>query len=288
MKSYYSIMFTPIRPVINEQVSIALLMVDNKNMFFSYSPEKLSFLNKLIPNDSVKFLRNYLNGINKDIKRFQNEINNDEVLVKKSPGYYFSYSEKYLNYLHSYSNNLITFSKPSEISIETNADNFKSLFEKYISTANELKPDDNSFNSLVLARDKLYAKISKKVNLDIEIDKISIPEIANKKAVLPDTINIFGKNGNYISGQFFDFNKQFFYLKADFNSYFNFVNFVNNNNNNNHFIIGDEPLSVNEKNHSLWNEIRNFSGIKYLILDEIEEIEHYIINNNVKPVFDDK
>jgi hypothetical protein len=280
MKTYYSILFTPIRPAINEQVSVALLLISEDNMIFRYSNEKLNFLRQLIPSEATNMIKQYLEGIKKDIQGFHSEMNDNSKIIKKSTWEYINYSEKYLNYLNSYSNNLITFSKPTLINIEVNEKNFQNLYEKFIS--DQFKPilEQDAQRKIKIVQKQFYPRICDKVHIDIAIEKILIPEIKSPRLLLPDKINIFGKNGKYLSGQFFDFEKNTYNLKADLSSYINFIHEINDGGTN--FIIGNEPDLTSEKNHRYWKEIKEYSKITYVQLDEIGVVEKYIFENDVK------
>jgi len=284
MKTYYSILFTPIRPAINEQVSVALLLVNENNMIFKYSSDKLSFLRKLIPTEAVNLIKQYLEGMSKEIQEFHSEHQDGSKIIKKTVSEYTNYSEKYLNYLNSFSNNLITFSKPAIINVEVNENNYQFLFEKFISDQYKQNFEHDSLRNIEIAQEKLYPKVKERVNIDIEIDKILIPEILSPRLLLPDKINIFGRNGKYLSGQFIDFDKKVDNLKADLSFYVNFIHEINDKGTN--FIIGNEPDVSSEKNHKYWQDIKGFSKIKYVSLDGVDEIEKFIFDNDVRKVSD--
>ena len=284
MNTYYTILFTPIRAAINEQISIALLLIDDNKMLFEYSNKKISFLKKLIPSEAVNLIKQYLNGIVKEIESFQKEKLDKSKLFEKTTSEYSNYSEEYLSYLHTFSNNLITFSKPKRIDIVANENNYKLLYEKFVSNELLANIEKESINKIEESQRILYSKLNQKVNLNVDIDKIKIPSIKSPKVFLPDNINIIGQNGTYFSGQFIDFDKRSNYLKADLTYYSNFVNEINDNGTN--VIIGNEPDSNTQNNHEYWKYIKDYNKIKLITTDELEWIEEYIEDNDVKPLFD--
>ncbi len=282
MRTFYSILYTPIRPVIKEQVSVGLMLINESDIIFKYSLDKITFLNKLIPHEAVSFLKTYLKNIDNSVKKFYKDKISEQLLpIKPSDSRIFQYD--YYNYLNKYSNNLITFSKPIDIDIELNQSNFNILYEKYIdylsSSDVEVKPSKTE-----IAKKRLYPKIENNVNLDIEIDRIDLPALESPKSVFPNMINILGKNGHYLSGQFIDFEKRIDHLKADLSFYLHFVNEIDNEGN--HFLIGDEPNKKSIKNHFLWDDFRNFQTVKYVPNSEVELIEKYIIEKKVKRIFE--
>ncbi|MEN6510357.1 MAG: hypothetical protein ABFD00_00790 [Chloroherpetonaceae bacterium] len=284
MQPFFSILMTPIRPAIKEQVSVALILISENKVFFKYSAEKLSFLKKLIPSDVSEMLKQYLAGLSNKISTMQDDLSDEYLLIRPTTKDFNFLSDKYLSDLSAYSNNLITFSKPAIIDIETSEQSFNLLFEKFVSDEYTKNLADELLSNIEILRKDFYPKIQNRVNFDVDINKIIKEEKKVPISVLPEHINIFGKNGKYVTAQVIDFDKKSNNLKADLSFYINFINEFDGDNS--HFIIGNEPEKSQQKNNQYWDDVRKFKkNLQYVPFKEVEIISNYLEKNDVKPVF---
>ena len=53
-----------------------------------------------------------------------------------------------------------------------------------------------------------------------------------------------------------------------------------------YFVLGREPQKKINKNHFLWQQIRDTEFLEFVDVDEVGIIEEYLENNNVMPFFD--
>src|SRR5690349_11034488 len=74
MKTFYSILFCPIRPVVDEQLSIALFVRSEDKVFFRYSHDKLKIIKELLPASAYNLLKSSLKNI-------------DEYFAKRNEGH---------------------------------------------------------------------------------------------------------------------------------------------------------------------------------------------------------
>jgi hypothetical protein len=281
MKTFFSIIFASIQPTVNEQVSIALLLINEKSIFFRYSKDKINILKKLISIESINFIKSYLKGIEEGCNKFNQKFY-PENLIDDNPNKFTFFTENYLNYLHIYNNNLITFSKPTPINITLNQENFDRLFKKFISNELTLKDDEKSIDKIQGIKDILYPKIEKRVNTDIDIKLIPIPEISIPRSFLPEKINFIGKNEKQVTGQIVNFNKKENYLENVLKSYYYYITEINSKGVS--FIIGTEPNKTSIKQRYLWEEIKNNKLINYVSCNEIDLIKTYLDEHDVQPL----
>ena len=134
MATFYSIVYANIRPSVDERVSIALLLRDEKSILFKYAPKKLDFLRAILSGEAFSLLKTC-------VKNLDQYIANPEQ-VNKSYGYSLAIEpfnqrfleESYVSYLSTYGNNLLSFSPPKAIEVAVNQEVFTTLFTKYVHT----------------------------------------------------------------------------------------------------------------------------------------------------------
>ena len=282
MNTYYSIVFAQIRPSINEKVSVGLLLFNEKSAVFSFSKSKLNFLKKLIPENSITLLKEYIKGIekslsdhSKNIIKYQNSIfcidhlNNTE------------FSKAYIDYLSNYSNNLVSFSTPAVIDIDVSNESFANLYRLFIEETVDIK-HNLSIDLINTAKNTLIKKVSNYVNIDVSISSLEIPELKKPKLIFPKSIDIIGKNGKYFLGQFVDFNKKIDILRANISYDYNFVNELKDIQNS--YLIGVQPDKDKATNNEYWDDVKDYPLIKLVPIDELSKLEDQIIENQVKPI----
>lgn len=280
MKPFYCILFSPIRPTLEERLSIAFLAVSNNKVYFRYSHDKLSIVKSLIPANGHHLLKSTLSAIDNYVNTKNNKYNSEQLFID---GLDFvnenMFRYEYLEYLNNYSNNLLHFSKPSYIDIDINDDIFDKLYQKYVHTLDKTgKKKENIIN---IIKESINSKIEGKVNLNKEIDSNIVPNL-----VVPTKVWFIGKNEIDVTGQVFDFSKQNNFLENDISKHINLlqtfrlnkINYVGT-----HFITGNEPAKNNIDNHKIWDEIRKLSYIEFVPTNELEQVSTYIKSHNVQP-----
>lgn len=132
MEIYYSILSVPIRPEIQEKLSIGFLLISNDQIFFDISKNKISLLKELLSDNAFKFLKESLRNVEQTAinENFKLQEGTNLLFSEKNESSYFSKS--YLEYLSQYNNNLLTFSRPKVIEAPANEETFKILFKKFV------------------------------------------------------------------------------------------------------------------------------------------------------------
>ncbi|OQP53575.1 hypothetical protein [Niastella populi] len=133
MTTQYSILSVLIRPEIQEKISIGLLLFDANEVYFSFSGNKLLVCKELLSTPSYKILREIFENIEKilDEEKARN-FQPKSFRIYKSAITGNIFTAAYISYLSRYSNNILSFTAPKDINLETNDQNFLSLFKKYI------------------------------------------------------------------------------------------------------------------------------------------------------------
>lgn len=278
MNSFYSILYCPIRDVADERISIALLLVQDKKVYFQYSHDKLKIIRDLLPDPAYKLLKaNLTNFENYFIERqsFIADQNNNLINIPiKNPDFL---EPSYINYLNSYSQNLIKFSKPSHLSVDADQNIFNILFDKFVfKTDQEIQHEFNIYQQI---KSKYNPLLRRRVNLDIELTSNEI-----RNLVVPTKVWFIGQNDVEVTGEIFDFDRQTHHLSNDITKHLNLVHTIKEKANNSvHFIVGKEPPKKNQKNHSIWNNLRSLKYLRYIPQKEASQIKEYVIEHDVKP-----
>jgi hypothetical protein len=264
--------------VSQERLNLGILMLNNQgNTIFKYSAEKLTLVKKLFSENGYKNLKSFISNLDHKIN-----IDAKTELIKSND---FS-SLSYLDYLSNYANNLILFTKPQPIDIELNESNFQILFEKFIfKFPKQQLPVLDSPKNLYLVKDRFLPSVSERVNINITL------KAEDYNYLVFDThLDMIGKNDIPVLNQFIDFELGSATLVKNVQSYLSMVKpfELKEKKLGKFFIVGDEPSKDLEKQHLAWEQLRNSNLVSKEIVElvpsaEIERIEDYLIDHNVRP-----
>lgn len=282
MKTIYSILYVTLNTTLNERISIGVLMSNGFEHKFKYSQEKLNAFKSIINNEKFHVVKNYLKSIENEFL-YNNDNSNRLFENKDFKGNWVS--EGYLSYLSRYSNNIIQFSSPKVIDVELNSDNFRRVFEKYIFKYSEEIQEIVSLDIHHKVKQNLFPKIENKVNLELSLTSNDFENL-----FAPIEIDFIGINGIPVAGQTFDFEKKHYYLENDVTRFVSLTKAIELEgiNRGKYYVLGREPQKNIDKNHLLWEHIRDSDFLEFVDVDEIGIVEEYIKEHNVRPYFVDK
>jgi hypothetical protein len=272
MKTFYSILSVVINPVSGEKISVGLLLSNGNDSIFRCSDNRLSIVLKILDNDSKRFIKNYIKSIDSVINKI--DINDDSSNIFYNEGKNVIVNEPYIEYLSRYSRNVINFSKPTPIDVELADKVYDNLFAKFI--AEEIASEKPEERIIISAKKSFFPKAEKYFSIEKEF-------IANKqtKLLLPAKIDLFGKNGEIVMGQFFDLEKSANNIKSDF---FDYNQIAKLHKHSTKFFVSFEPAKDNfPQQHYFWSEIRKQKGYTYVDISETDSIIEYARENNVIP-----
>ncbi|MEY3425317.1 MAG: hypothetical protein RL679_675 [Bacteroidota bacterium] len=276
MKTYYSIVSIATNPQLNEKFNIGLLCVTPEKTYFHFSEAKFKIISKLITLSASKLALAALNGMEKNINKIPTI---EDKLFNNDNNY--TVSEPYINYLSRYNNNLVQFSEATTIDLDICFDVFKVLFKKYIYSEEVfetiIKPKANLFTSV---RKKFRKSAEQYANVNFAVSNEIIPDL-----IVPVTVDFFGKNGAFVSGQSIDFSKSFSSLQSDISSYLYLVEHTEKvDKEAKCYVLGDEPIKEDKQQHDLWKVICNSKLVEVVALDESEKIIDYMKEKGVAPI----
>ncbi|MGQ7854416.1 hypothetical protein ACUN24_09215 [Pedobacter sp. WC2501] len=274
MKTFYSILYSTIRPNLDEKVSIGLFMGDGERCIFQYSAEKLLIIKDLFSNSAYQNIRTSL----KSLSNLAEECSNDHLKSHRS----FRIMEvDYFDYLSRYAQNLVTYSPPKSIDIQLTKDNFEKLFEKFVydlprEIVHKLKPIET-------ARRMLTKSIASHVNFDVELNGSDIPGL-----VVPAKLWFIGKNEVQVTGESKDFNGVPHFIQQQVNAHLYLIDKIKetpSGKNGHFFFIADEPDKNLHENHKLWKAVRASRLLDIVPTKEIDKVEEYMVRHGVEPLF---
>jgi hypothetical protein len=273
MQAHFSILSASIRPEIQEQLTIGLLLVGSSSVYFETSKNKLSLVKELISPQAFKYLKETLNQVS---QAASDENNRSKGLFEESKPVYKSFSSGYLEYLSRYSNNLLTFSSPKTIELQDNHDLFNMLFKKYIDE-HELIETKNIHKGFDKIKSVFFTKVKPYFNIEKEISSVNVPGL-----VIPVKVDLIGKNETPVYAQTIDLERQNYHIQNDLAIIFMLNEALKNPK---AFHVSSEP----DKNsfpcqHEIWKSIKNWNHSEYVDLSEIQKIEDYATQHGVLPL----
>lgn len=281
MKTIYSILYVNLNTTLNERVSIGVLVTNGLKNYFKFSSDKLSAFKGILNNERYGLVKSYLKSIDKEIVS-DDVIDSNKSFIKRD--YKIDWvNESYLVYLSKYSNNIIQFSEPKAIDIDLNDNTFKKIFEKYIFKFSEDINVASEFNVHSIVKKQLFPKIQKRVNIE---KTLTSDDFENLFA--PIDVDFIGVNGIPVAGQTLDFEKRHYYLENDVTRFVSLTKAIEleGDSRGKYFVLGREPQKRINKNHLLWEHIRDTEFLEFVDISEVGIIEEYIQKNNVRPFFD--
>ena len=282
MKTLFSILYVPISATLDEKVSIGLVMSNGDHQFFKYSQPKLNAIKGLLDVESNHILKSYLKSLDKEIN-VATESGKDLFSID-IPSKAKWVSNSYISYLSKYSNNLLQFSEPKYIDVPLSDITFRKVFEKYIFQYDKVITTRLYTNVFEKVRTKLYPNIEGKVNIDRTLTSLDFENL-----FAPVEVNFIGVNGVPVAGQTFDFEKKHYFLENDVTRFISLTKALEleGKKDGKYFILGREPLKGYDKNHLMWEQIRDSDFLEFVDIDEVGIIEEYIDKNHVIPFFNE-
>jgi hypothetical protein len=275
MNTFYSIVYALITPQTGEKISLGLLLSDDEKSIFRFSKAKLSVVHSLVGDEQSRFIADYIHSLDRQCNAKDScrpEIDLDFADAAKS-----LVSERYIDYLSVYNQNIITFSKPVVIDMEISPASMDILFPKLI---NEKQPiyqlQIHHEHKLSDVRNSFVHVVSNHFSIDREITKTEFPGL-----IMPVKIDLFGKNERTVFAKFFDFERKTDHIK---NSFFDLDQMLEVLDKPKAFIISAEPEAEKYAvQHQAWESIRNIKKVDYVDCSEVKKIQEYAVEHGVIP-----
>ena len=282
MATQYSILSVLIRPEIQEKISIGLLLFDADQVYFSFSKNKLTAAKSLLTNSSFRILKDILENIESKIEA-DNSVYTDKRGFKLIQNKVFdnTFSSSYISYLSRYSNNVISFTNPKEISLDINSDNFKKLFIKYVDEIIEFTEPLHKVKPFEYIKTQYGEKIKKHYDINKEVTPHEVQNL-----ITPVRVDFIGRNKIDVYAQTVDMEAGVPTVSNHINAFIQLkTTYLENNIPVKDFVITKEPEKQKfPKQHDIWRQLRNSNILNYLDLSESEKIIKYAEDHGVVPL----
>jgi hypothetical protein len=280
METTYSILYCPIRPSVDERVTVAMLISNGEDSLFQYSKEKLLWAKQMLPEGSYRLLNGYITSIDKFYNapgiQPSEELQKHLVMLRSDIS-----RESHLNYLASYTHNLIQFSKPVRIEKEMNVETLLMLFNKFVfSPKHILEPAPSKVWDVKRLKTEKKPALQPYVNVDTQLTPAVVPGLC-----VPSNVWFIGKNDREVAGEALDFGATITTVRNHVLQYLNIVRALENN----HpklFWVSEEPDKLTQpQQHEIWKGLYNNKQLDFVPHNEFGQIEHYLYEHEVKPLF---
>lgn len=249
--------------------------MDDKEVFFKMSKNKLNSARTLFSDDAYISLKDALRNIEITTEKQLSSIKKHELGFATNR----IITNRYLEYLSRYNNNVLTFSSPKEIELEANAFIFSNLFKKFIDSADisNVQKSTSDIDAFITDRREI---LSKHFNIDTEITSKDVPNL-----IVPVKITLIGQNEIATFVQSLNMEKRVDGLSNDISEIlFLQKAFSNSNKNCTAMAITHEPdKKLFPKQHDIWNQLRNISDIKSYDISDSEKVIEYAEKHGVLP-----
>lgn len=279
MKPFYSILYCPIRPIVDERLSIALIVVTESKVYYRFSNDKLKVIKELVPLPAHNLLKSSLNNIEHYLMNKSKSSDTNQLLIDGENKFTERFLQRdYFQYLSNYSNNLLHFSEPKNIDLDINQEVFEQMYLKLIFEPDFINDKKELISTKV--KTKINPKIKLHVNIDFELNAKHIPGL-----IVPTPVWFIGKNDKDVTGEILDFDKATHHLENDIREHLYLLNTLRSAHKykGTHFFVGKEPKKINQPNHSIWNSLRGLKFFTYVSPNETEQITEYMQKHSVNP-----
>lgn len=279
MKTFYSIIFTPLSALSDERINLGLLLSQERGIsMVKFSEEKLSLLKKFLSADSFKLLKIQLASF----ETFSNPDNDLKLDFKKL-------NSDFIQYLSNYTNNLISLTPPKKIDVEASESVFKKLFEQYIYKSSDIWIEEKKEPSnLVEVKKHFIPKVKNRVNVDYTLKASDFDFV-----VFNLNVDLIGKNDAPVLTQFVDFQTSPEAIKHRVNDYVSLIKpfEIKESKIGKFFIVGQEPDKELNKQHLIWENLIKSPLVSKDIVEivspnELERIQDYLEEHDVRPFED--
>jgi hypothetical protein len=275
MATQYSILSVLIRPEIQEKITIGFLLIDDNNVFFEYSKNKLSVAKTLLSDNAYKSLKDALHNVQATAEMQHSKQAPADLGFDKLN----TFTKSYIEYLSRYNNNILSFTSPKNIELQASLDVFTTLYRKFID-GTILSHKEPFINSIEQFKTKKLPILTKHFNIDKEITHNELPNL-----IVPVTVTFIGQNEVPTFVQSLDLEKRTDFLINDISEIlFLQKAFKEMEKESVAMSITSEPNKKEfPKQHDIWNQLRITKGIKNYDISEADAVIEYAEEHNVLP-----
>lgn len=272
MKTFYSIVSATINPLTGDSISLGLLLFDGKNSRYSFSGDRLSFVKNLVSADQFRFIKDYLKSFDTIIENFDKNSGMQTELETLKENLVIT--EQYVGYMSIYGQNVVRVSAPVSIDLPVNEDNFQKLFVKFIDKQEKAHPKEKK--SIIQLKDDFSETVKEHFAAEKELSVGEFPALE-----LPVTVDLLGKNEQFVIVQFIDLERQVNFIKTDLYDLEHINKVIEKKK---IFLVSQEPNKLDfPHQHYLWQHTYKEGKYDYTDLKDVERIQVYAKEHGVVP-----
>ena len=198
MKSLISIIHLQTNAASLEKIAVGLIAVSDNEVFFQVAENKIKIAAKICGPDILKHAEISFALISNKVAETNKENKSQSLIQNVS-----IFTKEYIIYLNKYSKGLMQFDEPKAYAGIIDKKVFKILFEQFIGTWEQKKPDEKKIIHF-------HTTIKKQLNKAIFKQKVDVDYTLNPTKIegllKPQDITLISKNGNILAAQAIDFN----------------------------------------------------------------------------------
>jgi hypothetical protein len=286
MTSQYSIVYISPNPGIYEKIALGLILFGNGKVYCRFSNYRLQIAKKFFDIDSYKMIAD-------SVKSMTNKLNYDNDIYSIKIDQNLNFDEvnensisKYIDYLSRYKNNLLLYSEPTSINLESNNNSFNKLYEKILSEINDVTESHklHAESPIDIVKEKYGLAVNNHFALNRVIDSKKFKDL-----IVPVKVDLAGKNEIDVYVQSINMHTSantiiqeiatFHMLKSIYKK--NGVSMKD-------FVLTAEPPKDLIKQHELWSNIYKSNDFNYIDISEAQKIMDYAESHNVTPLLPDE
>lgn len=279
METFYTIIKIAPNSIAGDSLSIGLLLRDGNRFWLHFSPEKKSLAKQLLAGKgdivdfAVKQIQQKVEEANETLRSEQNSLFVITQLLT---------SDRF-NHLSTYANGIVRFTEPSFLNDTITDEKFVKLFQLLVDKTfqkekPEVDPKETKFKATV--EKKLIKRVQNKVHTNLELTPEKLPGL-----FFNFNIECLGKNGAFVGAKVIPFNKKNETIDKELSHYLGLITtlglkFPDRKGNDKFYIIGDEPLDVNSREHRTWENIKNNPAVTLLYAEQSDVVAEDIEKSN--------
>ena len=278
--STYTTVYLQTNAASRERLAVGLLLVEEgaQRIRFAYSSRKLGLGRELIGRGQLRQVRWALDNIHQRVATW-NEPTAAGQLAFPAALAQAPFTDRYLDYLHRYQQNLLQYGAPVGIDLPCTDANFAFLYQEQVDDAPEPSKISDERRRLlsVPEREIIRTRFNHNVRVDQHVDA---------RIDIPVRVSLLGKNGEDYYGKIIDSYRPIQFIDNDTSSFYALTVQTQGSK---HYVISQEPDKLlYPKQHRAWDTLRRVDKFSYLDVSEIGVLEEVAESNGVHKLFADE
>lgn len=271
METFYTIIKITPNALAGDTLSIGLLLRDVNKFRVHFSEDRKALARRLLDTRAnvvdymTKQIEQKVSDLNRQLEQQKNDLFTLDSLIT---------SER-ISHLSDYSNGILRFSEPTFLNDIITDEKFIKLFQLLIDKA-YVRPqheiDTKEIQIRAAIQTKLLDRVKNQVHTNLNLTPDKLPGLHSNF-----NIECLGLNGALIGAKAIPFHKKFEVIDKELGHYFGLILLLNDSYSKNikqdaFYIIGEEPLLSNRKEHKTWENIKKNRSVTLIHPEEVDKV----------------